>query len=357
MNSPHSVLNTPHLVLNTPPSVLNTPHSVLNTPPSVKQKRSILCPPPSQGGTRGVGKGAGGLGFIAPEIIASGREKDVRELVQRVTRNDHKVIVIYGYSGVGKSSLVNAGLVPTLRQTTASGQRIIPILIQVYTDWLQEIGQQLTAALETQNIPITQPLDSQSAILDALRQSETQQLRIVFIFDQFEEFFFVANRKALRNELFSFFGNCLNILPVKIIFSIRRDYLHHLVDRPGMESIGNDLLSKNVLYKITSFTTEEAESLIEQLTARSSFQLESGLIKQLVQDLAGDYKKVRPIELQVVGAQLQAEGIRTLADYQQFGTKEELVLRYLAEVVEDCGEENQPVAEVLLYLLTDEKER
>jgi hypothetical protein len=85
--------------------------------------------------------------------------------------------------------------------------------------------------------------------------------------------------------------------------------------------------------------------------------LESALIEQLVKDLAGDYKKVRPIELQVVGAQLQAEGIRTLAEYQQFGTKEELVLRYLAEVVEDCGEENQQIAELLLYLLTDEKER
>jgi len=339
-------LNTSHFVRNTPHSVLNSPHSVLNSPPSV------LNTPPSL-----AGKGAGGLDFIAPEIVASGREKDVRELVERVTRNDHKVIVLHGFSGVGKSSLVNAGLVPTLRKTTASGQRIIPVLIQVYTDWLQEIGQQLTVELERHMIQLTQPLDSPAAILESLRQSEIQQVRIVLIFDQFEELFFVANRKALRNELFRFLGNCLNILPVKIIFSIRRDYLHHLVDRPGMEAIGNDLLSKNVLYKITNFTPEEAQNLIVQLTERSNFKLESALIEQLVKDLAGDYKKVRPIELQVVGAQLQAEGIRTLADYQQFGTKEELVLRYLAEVVEDCGEENQPVAELLLYLLTDEKER
>ncbi|MEQ8973497.1 MAG: hypothetical protein RIE73_24290 [Coleofasciculus sp. C1-SOL-03] len=297
---------------------------------------------------------------IAPEIVAWGREKDVRELVERVQRADHKVIVIYGYSGVGKSSLVNAGLIPTLHHTTASGQRIIPILSQVYTDWERELGQQLTAALERQNIPITQPLDSKTAILDALRQSETQQVRIVLIFDQFEEFFFVTDSKSCQNKIFEadffkFLGQCLDILSLTVIFSIRRDYLYYLVDQPGMANY--DLLSKNSLYKISNLTPEEAQKLLEQLTTRSNFKLEAALIEQLVQDLAGDYGKVRPIELQVVGAQLQAEGIRTLADYQQFGTKEELVLRYLAEVVEDCGEENQQVAELVLYLLTDDKER
>ncbi|HSM81879.1 MAG TPA: tetratricopeptide repeat protein, partial [Nodosilinea sp.] len=41
---------------------------------------------------------------IAPEIIASGREADVHQLVQRIERDDKRFTVIYGPSGVGKSS-------------------------------------------------------------------------------------------------------------------------------------------------------------------------------------------------------------------------------------------------------------
>ena len=191
-------------------------------------------------------------------------------------------------------------------------------------------------------------------ILAQLQQSESQNLSVVLIFDQFEEFFFVANTKTLRNDLFLFLGQCLEILSLKVIFSLRRDYLHFLVDSAGMDSISNDILNKERLYKITNFYEHEAEDIIKKLTSRSNFTLEDALIKQLVKDLAGDHGKVRPIELQVVGAQLQTENIRTLAKYQEFGTKEKLVTSYLDAVILDCGEENQEVAKLFLYFLTDE---
>ncbi len=292
---------------------------------------------------------------IAPEIVASGREKDVQEIITKVQRNDYKVIVIYGYSGVGKSSLVNAGLIPMLAQNDINSNAIVPVSIRTYTNWIEELGNQLTIALSKKNIDLTTSLNTQDLILAQLQQSESQNLSIVLIFDQFEEFFFVPNSKSAKNELFEFLGECLKIISLKVIFSLRRDYLHFLVDKPGMESINNDLLSKNVLYKITNFNEHEAENIIKNLTSRSNFTLEDALITQLVKDLAGNYGKVRPIELQVVGAQLQAENIRTLAKYQEFGTKEKLVTSYLDSVILDCGEENQQIAKLFLYFLTDEK--
>ncbi|MGK7875984.1 MAG: hypothetical protein AB4426_22610 [Xenococcaceae cyanobacterium] len=291
---------------------------------------------------------------VAPEIIAFGRKRDVKHLVERILRPDCKVIVIYGDSGVGKSTLVNGGLVPTLQGTAIGLQEVLPVSMRVYTDWMKELGKRLTEALEKKKIPLTKPLETEAAILEQLQHSEAENLRGVLIFDQFEEFFFVDTTKTRRNEFFEFLGKCLNILPLKVILSLRKDYLHYLLDIPGMEKINDDILSKNILYPIGDFSPEDAQAIIERLTKRSKFHLNDALIEQLVQDLT-DKGKVRPIELQVVGAQLQEEKIQTLAEYQSSGTKKELVKRYLNSVVKDCGEENEQAANLVLYLLTDER--
>ncbi|MEL6461061.1 MAG: ATP-binding protein [Cyanobacteria bacterium J06621_15] len=312
------------------------------------------------------------LETVAPEMTASGRGKDVKQLVEKIARPDCKIIVIHGYSGVGKSSLVEAGLVPALKHSSIGLQEIVPIKVRTYTNWVYEIGKLLIQALKSKGIqfgvegelgkkayqfPFSNP-ESPEDILEILRQSEWRNLRIVLIFDQFEEFFFVYDSTHQRRQFFEFIGKCLNILSVKIILSLREDYLHYLLEcnrLPSMNIINNDILSKNVLYKLDNFASSDAKSLIERLTKHSNFHLEASFIERLVQDLSAKYGEVRPIELQVVGAQLQTDNITTLVSYENCGPKEELVKRYMKEVVEDCGEINRQVAEIILYLLTDEK--
>ncbi|MGB7439951.1 MAG: hypothetical protein WA919_02700, partial [Coleofasciculaceae cyanobacterium] len=123
---------------------------------------------------------------------------------------------------------------------------------------------------------------------------------------------------------------------------------------PELAVINNDILSKNVLYHLGNFSPEDTKYVIESLTERSQLNLEPALVDELVQELASELGEVRPIELQVVGTQMQTEGITTLAKYQELGTKEQLVKRYLEEVIRDCGAENEQAAQLLLYLLTDE---
>ncbi|HEY9699377.1 MAG TPA: hypothetical protein V6D10_19115, partial [Trichocoleus sp.] len=308
-------------------------------------------------------------GMVAPEIAAAGRQQDLARLIERIGRNDCKLIVIHGGSGVGKSSIVNAGLVPELKQKAIGVYENLPVVVQQYTSWAVTLEQNLLDALTEKlgysvGVPHTYYADAVGEIFRQLRQNEQRNLRTVLIFDQFEEFFFTQPDPAMRLLFFQFLGQCLqttsDISRVKVVLSLRKDYLHYLLEinqMPAMEQTGIDPLSRNVLYELGNFTPRDARIIIQNLADRVRFYLEPALIDRLVEDLAQEIGAVRPIELQVVGAQLQAENITTLAQYQAFGreSKQELVKRYLYGVVTDCGDENRQLAELILYLLTDEK--
>ncbi|HEY9614356.1 ATP-binding protein, partial [Allocoleopsis sp.] len=89
------------------------------------------------------------LDTIAQEIAASGREQDINRLIERISRTDCKLTVIHGPSGVGKSSLVTAGLIPALQQRAIGDRDVLPIVLRVYTNWVSNLGQSLLRDLGT----------------------------------------------------------------------------------------------------------------------------------------------------------------------------------------------------------------
>jgi chorismate mutase len=107
-----------------------------------------------------------------------------------------------------------------------------------------------------------------------------------------------------------------------------------------------------------NFSISDAKAIIQTLTKGSQFYWEDDLVNALVEDLAGEVGEVRPIELQIVGMQLEKRQITRLSEYQQLGSqaKVKLVEEFLDEVIADCGKENKAIAKFVLYLLTDEKE-
>ncbi len=301
---------------------------------------------------------------ISPEIAASDRHKDVQRLIdERISRTDRKLTVIYGPSGAGKSSILRAGLVPALKQTTVRQRHALPVVQQVYTNWVRELGKSLKQALaEVQGVKMgdcpsaPEPAHSAEAILDQLRKNADCHLLTVLIFDQFEQFFFACKEPAKRLEFYEFLRECLNIPFLKVILSLREDYLSYLLDFNRLhhrEATDSNILYRETLYYLGYFTAAEAKSAL-RLTASTNYYLEPALIDKIVGDLAGDMGEVRPLELQVVGLQLETEKISALAQYQNRGGKEKLVERFLQEAVKDCGAENERVARQVLYLLTGE---
>ncbi|MEW6495422.1 MAG: hypothetical protein AB1589_23320 [Cyanobacteriota bacterium] len=369
-------------------------------------------------------------------MTATGRQSDLNNLIQRLSRNDYKLIVIHGMSGVGKSSLIWAGLEPELKQNPIGDRTALPITLRYYTNWVTELGKKLEKALQEMGIEETglvprldppqppfkrgeqernppllaqeqefkpplsvqeqeckSPVSSQEqelkppvssqeqeiykqesppfqgglggsnastkTILKQLRKNADRNLLTVLIFDQFEEFFFVCTDLRERRQFYDFLRVCLNLPYVKVILSLREDYLHYLLecDRfANLDVINNNILDKNIRCYLGDFSPERAKSVIRELTDRSQFYLEPALVDELVRDLAGELGEIRPIELQVVGAQLQTENITTLEQYHQLGSnpKEKLVQRSLEDVIKDCGVKNERAARLVLYLLTNE---
>ncbi|MBH8566455.1 PD40 domain-containing protein, partial [Nostoc sp. CENA67] len=309
-----------------------------------------------------------GSSSVALEIVASGRERDINNLIGRISRADQKLTVIHGQSGVGKSSIVSAGLVPALQNRAVGDQIAVPVVLQVYTDWVQALGKSLSqaisqikteVAIEPDALPYADTPITIADILQQLRENANNHLITVLIFDQFEEFFFGYSDRQQKQAFDRFISDCLNISFVKVILSLREDYLHRLLEfqhLSALEAINNNILDKNIRYQLKNFSPEYAKAIIRKLTERSHAHLEPALIDALVDDLSTELGEVRPIELQVVGAQLQDEQITTLQQYQQYRPNK-LIEKYLKELIKDCGPENEQAALLVLYLLTDESNK
>jgi len=300
------------------------------------------------------------------EIAAAGRLPDVNRLLERLSRNDHKLTVIHGSSGVGKSSLIHAGLVPALESRTISAREVIPVVQKVYSDWRGEFSRQLSDALGCTPNPSSdtaldpQPLSQLATCVNQLQQAADGNILIVLIFDQFEEFFFVCTELEQRRQFYEFLEHCLNLPFVKVILSLREDYLHYLLEcerYTNLSAINNNILDRQLRYHLGDLSPREAKNVISTLASGSQFKLDDALIDALVQDLASPTESVRLIELQVVGMQLQTEKITTLAQYQALGTnpKATLVERWLLNAIADCGSENQETVWQVLFSLTDDR--
>ncbi|MGP1387396.1 MAG: nSTAND1 domain-containing NTPase [Thainema sp.] len=304
----------------------------------------------------------------ANAIVISSRQQDVDRLLARIEDDQYKLTVIHGQSGVGKSSILKAGLIPRLNQQKfLKGRRIRAIALNNYVDWPTDLTTQLNSALPFAPSPDTLdshppihssthlPITPHSSLLTLLNQNHF----LILIFDQFEEFFFEWPDLQERRAFWQFLSDCINQPFVNVILSLREDYLHYLLEcerLTDLEIINNDILSRDVRYYLGNFSRQDARTVIETLTQRSQFELDADLVDALVADLSVEHQDVRPIELQVVGAQLQREEITTLAQYRALGDspKQVLVEHFLHESVQDCGRENQELANLILFFLTEE---
>ena len=209
-----------------------------------------------------------------------GRNEEVQQLYEMTFQSN--LLVVYGASGTGKTSLIQCGLA---NRFTAYEWLAVPIRRGVDVNQsleqaiLDEIGDDADyfdedasyVEFEAENSPIG-------------RQIKTLWLKyfkpVHLIFDQFEELYILNANKKEQNDFYQTVKQLLALpQPVKIIISIREEYLGHLCD---FERIVPDLLRKKL--RVEAMTLEKVSQVLHGINnpAISLITLQNGAENDLI---------------------------------------------------------------------------
>jgi len=290
--------------------------------------------------------------FEAQDVpIFYGREWEAPALQRQIMA--HKLTVLYGASGVGKTSLLQAGVIPRLH---ADGYATF------YVRALEDPAQAIKAeVLRLEEMP--SPTRGGEGLNTFLRRVLPPETRLVVFLDQFEEFFIRLGdgvRRAFIEEL----AACLedDRLEMRAVLSLRDDYFVRLDEFSARwpKVFDNRFRLRNL--------DEDRARLAIFLPARQfSLSYEDALLQQLLADLESG--GVEPAQLQIVCHRLYEDlvaggwspdsgqaGAFTLAQYQRLGGTRAILASYLDDVLAKLPEEErEPARGVLKSMVTGQE--
>ena len=222
--------------------------------------------------------------------IFFGRDKEIEELHSRVFES--KVLLVYGTSGTGKSSLINCGLANRF-----SDSDWLPVSVRRGTD----INRSLFEAL-AKNALTRAPFDKISFagrteynLEKLLRSVYLDHFKPVFlIFDQFEELFIFGSREE-KDELIKNVAKVIDSdIQCRFIFSMREEYLAGVTE---FERVIPTFLSNRI--RIEKMTRQNAIATIEGPCRINNIEVESGFAEALLHKLNPDTPEVELTWLQI----------------------------------------------------------
>jgi len=229
-----------------------------------------------------------------------GREVLTAKLIRRL-RESQFLSVIIGASGSGKSSVVRAGVIPSLKKgiTLIDGstppEDSVNWRIHVLTPTahpLEALATELTR--ESESVTATATMmddlmqDPRSLGLFLARQKNRRHTLLVL--DQFEELFTLC-RDDFERE--AFIDNLLTAISsdgqTTLIITLRADFYAHLAQYPELR----DAVAHQQEY-IGPMTTEELRRAIEEPAKRAHWAFEPGLVDLILRDV-GDEPGALPL--------------------------------------------------------------
>ena len=254
-----------------------------------------------------------------------GRNAAIAELTVELERR--QVVWLHGRSGTGKSSLIQAGMMPALLKKNA-----FPILVRSFDESPTTALKKTVLKRHWSN---NLKLGAES-LLQFLSKVDTalKGQPIYLFFDQFEEFI-IRLTESKQEEFARELADCIAdaSLPVHFIFSMRTDYF-------GETSILRERLQAGVSreYVVRSLKPDEARQVIISPLEQLGITYQAGLVDAILSHLGT--ATVESPHLQLVCEKLfhglPAESKQITFDhYQQLGETRGIITDYLKQVLHD----------------------
>jgi WD40 repeat protein/tetratricopeptide (TPR) repeat protein len=296
---------------------------------------------------------------IADRDIFYGRDAVIEELTAQVGR--HKVLLINGASGAGKSSLVNAGLIPRV-----SDNGYTFVAFRDYSDPLTQLQQYFDTVLGHSSPSPPKIADDEASLWQLIRGFGAYP--IVIFLDQFERFF-VRVSDDKRRAFIAAFDHCLQHSEAKdlcFVLAFRREFLGQLTTE--FEEQIPELLNEAYRINLLPLSKAEAREAVLRPLENTSLKVQydedfvdSVLLAGLAEQTSGG-TSIDPPHLQIVCNQLFEAARQHLQSrrsvlinrelYDQLGGAQNILNTYLDRVVEDVAQDPERMAVVHSILKT-----
>ena len=255
-----------------------------------------------------------------------GREQQVEWLLDLLRRRHF--LTVLGPSGSGKSSLVRAGVVPTL-QAGGDGETWEVVLCKPGQHLLDSVSTALeqVGAQDVRARTLEQAGGLTAAIAEAGFGSGRNALLVV---DQFEELFRLqeddddAAGAAARCVEALLYAVQQREVPIYVVFTMRAEFLGHCTLYPGLAEAINE-----ADYLVPRMTSAQLRAAIERPVDTAGAQISTDLVERLLDDVGGDEDQL-PV--------LQHAMMRTWEHWEDTGASEPLALEHYEAVgTVDCA--------------------
>jgi WD40 repeat protein/DNA-binding SARP family transcriptional activator len=210
-----------------------------------------------------------------------GRDALVGELVRAIV--DCRLLAVVGPSGIGKSSVVKAGLVPSLRRGALPGseQWLVTDMIPGSYPYDELAAALLRVAVERPDDLVEELACDELGIRRVVKRILPAESELLLVVDQFEELFTLTAAETHRRFLAGLTALAADPRArVRVLVTLRADFL----DQPLLYPEFGELLRAGMV-AVAAPSEDELAEAIERPAGRVGVRYEPGLVSQIVDDV------------------------------------------------------------------------